>query len=109
MTVRIDYERCNGCGKRPEACCEEVCPGNLFHRIEGKTALRDPSDCWDCFACVKACPRAALAIELPFQISEARNRLTARIGHRHIIWTLCDSSGTAISTYTIQNKTEGSP
>ena len=63
----------------PEGCCEEICPGDLFYREQGKAVMREPSDCWDCCACVKACPRAALSIELPFQISEAKHRLTARI------------------------------
>jgi len=74
--------------------------------VSGKATVRDPAECWDCFACVKACPRNALWIELPFQISEARNRLMARLTRKHIVWTLCDASGAVISTYIVQNRKE---
>jgi adenylylsulfate reductase, subunit B len=101
MSVRIDLQACNGCGSRLESCCEEICPGDLFYRTGGKAALRDAADCWDCFACVKACPREALSVELPFQISEARNRLTARVRRDTILWKLCDRNGAALADFTI--------
>ena len=63
--------------------------------------MRGPSDCWDCCACVKACPRAALSIELPFQISEAKHRLTARIKKNTIVWKLLDRNGKTIAAYKI--------
>ncbi len=106
MTVHINTRLCNGCGSRAEGCCEEMCPGDLFYRKNGKACLREPSDCWDCFACVKVCPRAALSIELPFQISEAKHRLAARLKKNGIEWNLVDRRGTVIATYIIQNKRE---
>lgn len=104
MTVRIDVERCNGCGKRSEGCCEEICPGDLFYREHGKAQLQEPSDCWDCFACVKACPREALCIELPFQISASRHRLSARIKPDHILWKMHDAQGSLINQCSIPNR-----
>ena len=104
MTVRIDTQLCNGCPGRGEGCCEEICPGDLFYREGGRACLREPADCWDCFACVKACPRAALSVELPFQISEARHRLYARQRGTHIIWNLREREGRVIAEFTIQNK-----
>ena len=106
MTVRIDLERCNGCGERSEGCCEEICPGDLFYREDGKARLREPSDCWDCFACVKACPREALCIELPFQISESRHRLSARIKSGHILWKMHDLHGKQINQCNIPNRVQ---
>jgi adenylylsulfate reductase, subunit B len=104
MTVLIDKDLCNGCPARQEGCCEEVCPGDLFYRDNGQACLREPADCWDCFACVKACPRAALSVELPFQISEARNRLYARQRGEHIIWNLCERQGKVIAEFRIRNR-----
>ena len=104
MTVRIDLNRCNGCGKRFEGCCEEICPGDLFYRENGKAALREPAECWDCFACVKACPREALSIELPFQISESRHRLSARFNNNHIVWSMSDADGNPINCCSIANR-----
>ncbi len=104
MTVRIDLESCNGCGKRTEGFCEEICPGDLFYRTSGKACLREPAECWDCFACVKACPKEALSIELPFQISEAHHRLSARIRPDHIVWKMHDSQGRLINQCSIPNR-----
>ncbi len=104
MSVRLDSDICNGCDKRQEGCCEEICPGDLFYRKEGKAVLREPSDCWDCFACVKACPRSALSVELPFQISEEKNRLSARVKKDTIVWKLVDSQGSDIVSFTIPNR-----
>ncbi len=104
MTVRIDNKRCNGCGKRSEGFCEEICPGDLFYREDGKARLRKLSDCWDCFACVKACPREALCIELPFQISESQHRLSARIKSGHIEWKMHDLQDKLINRCSIPNR-----
>jgi adenylylsulfate reductase subunit B len=101
MSVRIDYRLCNGCPGKPEGCCEEICPGDLFYRDQGKAVMREPSDCWDCCSCAKACPRAALSIELPFQISESKNRLVARIKDTMMLWKLLDRKGNTITTYKI--------
>jgi adenylylsulfate reductase, subunit B len=108
MSVRIDYRICNGCPDKPEGCCEEICPGDLFFREHGKAVVREPADCWDCCACVKACPRAALSIELPFQISEAKHRLTARIKKNIIMWKLLDRNGKTIAAYTIPIRSNAS-
>lgn len=109
MTVLIDYRLCNGCPGRPEACCEEICPGDLFRRENGKATLREPAECWDCCACVKVCPRAALSITLPFQISEAQHRLIARLRKSHIIWKLIDRFGNNIASYKIENQIRPMP
>jgi adenylylsulfate reductase subunit B len=104
MSVRIDYRLCNGCPGRAEGCCEEICPGDLFYREKGKAVLREPGDCWDCCSCVKACPRAALSIELPFQISEALHRLLARSRKNHIAWKLIERTGKVLTSYSIANR-----
>ena len=104
MSVRLDVDMCDGCPKRREGCCEEICPGDLFFRKEGKAVLREPSDCWDCFACVKSCPRSALSVELPFQISEEKHRLTARVKKNTIVWKIVDYNGNEIISFTIPNR-----
>jgi adenylylsulfate reductase subunit B len=104
MTVRIDPELCNGCSSQTEAICEEICPGDLFYRNDGKAHLREPSECWDCFACVKACPCEALCIELPAKISKSRHRLSACIKNGYILWTMHDQQGNLINQCTIPNR-----
>ena len=56
MSIKIDREKCNGCGK-----CREVCPGSLLYLEKtGKTAIRDCRECWGCTSCVKECSRKAI-------------------------------------------------
>jgi len=104
MTVLIDRKLCNGCPGRSEGCCEEVCPGDLFYRVAGQACLREAGDCWDCCSCVKACPREALSVELPFQISEARLRLSARQRGGHIQWKMHNHEGETVAEFEIQNR-----
>jgi len=105
MTVRINLERCDGCGQRDETFCGEICPGDLLFREEGRIRLREPEGCWDCFACVKVCPHEALCIDLPLQISQSRHCLSALIKTDHILWKMYDRQGHLINQCTIPNRT----
>jgi adenylylsulfate reductase subunit B len=97
--VVIDKHRCNGCGSRPTTVCEDICPGSLYRRgPDGKAELRDPNACWDCCACVKACPMAALTLTLPFQIAESGHRLLARRDGDTMRFELLDRDGAALLT-----------
>jgi len=94
MSIRIDKERCNGCGSAQEALCERICPGNLLFKGEdGKAAIRDGRDCWDCAACIKECPRQALQMYLPAQIGGRGSTLTARKKGCKIVWTSTKPDG----------------
>jgi len=56
MSIKINPQKCVGCGK-----CLEVCPGNLiFKKIDSKAYIKYPQDCWGCAACVKECPVQAI-------------------------------------------------
>ncbi len=89
MSIKIDRERCNGCGLAEEALCERICPGNLLFRGEdGRAAIRDARDCWGCAACVKECPQQAIHMYLPMQIGGRGSTLTARKKGHEILWTL---------------------
>lgn len=56
MSIRINQERCIGCGQ-----CTDVCPGSLIDRNDqGKAWMHYPKDCWGCVSCVKECPVQAI-------------------------------------------------
>jgi adenylylsulfate reductase subunit B len=51
MSIKIDSQKCTGCGK-----CREVCPGSLLAEDpRGKTWIKYPKECWGCTSCVKEC------------------------------------------------------
>jgi NAD-dependent dihydropyrimidine dehydrogenase PreA subunit len=55
MAVKIDKEKCNGCGP-----CSEACPVEAI-KIEDNLAVCDEDTCIDCGACIDACPNEAIA------------------------------------------------
>lgn len=55
MSIRINREKCIGCGR-----CAEVCPGTLIEVEKEKAVMQYPRDCWGCVSCVKECPVGAI-------------------------------------------------
>ncbi|GAW93558.1 4Fe-4S dicluster domain-containing protein [Calderihabitans maritimus] len=78
MPVDVNLALCNGCPGASEPPCMRVCPGDLLYRGENGIRLRDPRRCWDCAACIKVCPREALAMYLPVSLGGRGARLKAR-------------------------------
>ena len=94
MSVRIDKDRCNGCGKLKETLCAAVCPGDLLYKDNnGLCALREPKDCWGCAACLKECPQQAIEMFLPIQIGGRGSTIAARTVGEKMIWQLNKING----------------
>lgn len=92
MPPIVDITKCNGCKGRSETFCEEICPGDLMafnHKI-GKVFLRSPRDCWDCMSCIKACPRNALEIKIPYQLGYYKASLKPVVGKNTVTWKCRD-------------------
>ena len=53
MTVKIDKEKCTGCGS-----CTEICPVDAI-KVEDKAEV-DENECIDCGTCVDECPEEAI-------------------------------------------------
>ena len=56
--VRIDNEKCSGCGGCVDAC------GNEVLAMDGiRVVVEDPDECEECGACERACPCDAITVE----------------------------------------------
>jgi len=59
MTVKIDLDKCEGCG-----ACESECPTEALKLNEETNKISvDPDKCADCGACVDVCPTNALSLD----------------------------------------------
>jgi ferredoxin len=55
MAVKVDLNKCNGCGT-----CKDICGVNAIKIENGKAAISD--DCVECSACINECPTGALSL-----------------------------------------------
>lgn len=57
MAVKIDVEKCVGCGT-----CVEECPSDALS-LEDEIAIVDDDLCTECGLCVEVCPSEALSLD----------------------------------------------
>ncbi|NOZ77017.1 MAG: 4Fe-4S dicluster domain-containing protein [Euryarchaeota archaeon] len=55
VTIRIDCEKCDGCGD-----CVEICPTEVYEMVDGRVAAPNIAECIECCACVEVCPEGAI-------------------------------------------------
>ncbi len=59
MPTFVYMTRCDGCGH-----CVDICPSDIMHidKVTRRAYNIEPSMCWECFSCVKACPHHAIDV-----------------------------------------------
>jgi ferredoxin len=57
-TLRLDREKCNGCGM-----CQIVCPHGVFLLDDRRARIVDLDACMECGACAKNCAQGALTVQ----------------------------------------------
>jgi ferredoxin len=57
VTLRLDEEKCSGCGM-----CTQVCVHGVFFVNNGVAHLVDRDACMECGACARNCPVEALSV-----------------------------------------------
>jgi len=89
MGIHVDTQLCNRCGTADEPLCVRDCPGDLmFIREDGKAAITDNRECWDCAACVKVCPTQAISMQLPPSIAIRGASLKSRAFKHKTSWSI---------------------
>jgi NAD-dependent dihydropyrimidine dehydrogenase PreA subunit len=57
VTIKLDEEKCKGCGM-----CINVCPHEVFIMKEDKVQIADKDSCMECGACANNCPFSAIEV-----------------------------------------------
>jgi adenylylsulfate reductase subunit B len=59
MPTFVYMTRCDGCGH-----CVDICPSDIMHidTTHRRAFNIEPNMCWECYACVKACPQNAIDV-----------------------------------------------
>ncbi len=57
-TIKIDDDKCIGCGE-----CVEVCPVEVYEIQDEKAVAVSPEECAGCESCVEVCDQDAITIE----------------------------------------------
>lgn len=95
MPTVVIAEKCDGCKGKSEPMCEQICAMDIMKLdpATGKAVNISPRDCWDCMACVKACPNQAIMTKLPYQIARYGAKLVPLVSETSILWTVTYPDG----------------
>ena len=64
MPSFVINEKCDGCKAQDKTACQYICPNDLMvlDKEQMKAFNQDPSQCWECYSCVKICPVDAVDV-----------------------------------------------
>jgi ferredoxin len=58
VTLKLDEEKCTGCGM-----CLEVCPHNVLEMNRTHVTIQNRDACMECGACSRNCPFDAISVD----------------------------------------------
>ncbi len=107
MPSYVDSARCDGCQGLERVRCQSVCPLDLMGLdlmgLDREVAAagravqarnREPDACYECYACVKVCPRQAVAVRHAADLVALGARLEPRVDAETITWLVRSRNGT---------------
>lgn len=101
MPTFVRTDQCDGCRDRDEAACVYICPHDLMRLDSDGTETghpmravnQEPDQCWECYACVKLCPRNAIGVRHYADIVPLRASVQPLRGPDAIAWTITFRDG----------------
>ena len=113
--VRTD--QCDGCEGRIDTPCVDICPHDLMALDEDGSGTghakrawnREPEQCWECYACVKVCPRHAVEVRHYADVVPLGASVQPLRGAQSITWTIRFRNGnTKRFEFPVRTTPEGS-
>ena len=89
--IRVDEEKCNGCGQCALACAE-----GAIEIVDGKARLLSEVYCDGLGACIGECPQGALTIEVREAEEFDERAVEAHLAHREPAALACGCPGSAV-------------
>jgi adenylylsulfate reductase subunit B len=102
MPTFVRTEKCDACERRDQAACVYICPHDLM-RLDRDGSLtgqpmkafnQEPEQCWECYACVKICPRSAIEVRHYADVVPLGASVQPLRGSDSIAWTIRFRNGT---------------
>jgi adenylylsulfate reductase, subunit B len=96
MPTYVNPSTCDGCRALDQPVCRYICPSDIMHLDEpsGKAYNIEPDLCWECYACVKACPQAAIGVRGYADVVPMGADFMPLRGAQSIVWTARHRDGT---------------
>ena len=96
MPTYVRTDKCDGCEALDKPACMHICPHDLMRLdIDGsetghamKSYNQEPEQCWECYACVKACPEDALECRSYADVTPLGGMVQPVRGSDSIVWNI---------------------
>ena len=102
MPTFVRTEKCDGCQGKERAACMYTCPHDLMKLDTDGSATshamkaynQEPEQCWECYACVKICPRNAIEVRHYADVVPLGASVQPVRSSNSITWTITFRNGT---------------
>jgi len=90
MPSFVISEKCDGCKGQDRTACLYICPNDLMalDKEAMKGYNQEPSQCWECYSCVKNCPQQAIEVRGYADFMPLGAASTPLRGTEDIMWTI---------------------
>jgi len=90
MPSFVILEKCDGCKTQKRIACQYICPNDLMvlNHETMKAYNRDTAMCWECYNCVKVCPKQAIEVRGYADFVPLGASITPMRSTDSIIWTV---------------------